>query len=86
MVAAAGTTHDLIHTQQEMAEMTARQLNTSGVLAWVSFFFLQKTFNRPARILTIITFAMGVIVLNSCFEWAVAAVKMRHTRLLKAVQ
>lgn len=81
-----GVDHDIIHEHEEIAETAVLFTDTLGLLALISFFLSQKTFNRPARILTIVTFVMGVIVFVFMLQVGGSGGEIRHTELREASQ
>ena len=81
-----GVDHDIIHEHEEIAEAAGWLMDTLGLLALISFFLSQKTFNRPARILTIVTFVMGIIVFGFMLQVGGTGGEIRHTELREASQ
>lgn len=81
-----GVDHDIIHEHEEAAETAVLLMDALGLLALVSFFFSRKTFNRPARILTIVTFVLGLIVFGLMLRVGGSGGEIRHTEIREAVQ
>jgi cell division protein FtsW (lipid II flippase) len=81
-----GVDHDIIHEHEEIAESAVWFMDGLGLLALVSFFFTRRTLNRPARILTIVTFVMGIVVLGLMFRVGGSGGEIRHTEIREAVQ
>lgn len=81
-----GVDHDTIHAHEEIAESAVWFMDGLGLLALVSFFFTRRALNGPARILTIVTFVLGIVVLGLMFRVGGSGGEIRHTEIREATQ
>ena len=76
-----GVDHDIIHEHEEVAEAAVWFMDGLGLLALVSYFFTRNALNRPARILSIATFVLGIVVIILMGKVASSGGEIRHTEI-----
>ncbi|MGD1890056.1 MAG: hypothetical protein ACFB15_05580 [Cyclobacteriaceae bacterium] len=81
-----GVEHEIIHEHQEIAESAVWFMDGLGLLALISFFFTRQTLNGPGRLLTIVTFVLGLIVIGLMFRVGGSGGEIRHTEIREASQ
>ncbi|WKN41750.1 hypothetical protein [Tunicatimonas pelagia] len=76
-----GIDHDIIHRHEEIAETAVWFMDGLGLLALASFFFTRKTIYGPGRLLSIVTFVLGIVVLGLMFRVGSSGGEIRHTEI-----
>ncbi len=76
-----GIDHNVIHEHEEAAELAVWFMDGLGLIALVSFFFTRNTIHGPGRLLSIITFVLGIVVLGLMSRVGSSGGEIRHSEI-----